>query len=72
MKELHEMGVAELGRALDAKAVSSVEVTEHLLACFAVHRNLGVVDMRQIAPTIAKILGIDFAAAKQSAVNYAK
>ena len=43
MKPLHAMGVAELGRALDAKAVSSVEITKHLLARLAVHQQLGAV-----------------------------
>ena len=41
MKALHEMGVAELGAALAAKAVSSVEVTTHLLARVATHEQLG-------------------------------
>jgi aspartyl-tRNA(Asn)/glutamyl-tRNA(Gln) amidotransferase subunit A len=41
MKALHDMGVAELGRALDAKHVSSVEVTTHLLARVAAHEQLG-------------------------------
>src|SRR4051812_48329418 len=31
-KQMHDMGVAELGRALAAKSVSSVEVTQALLA----------------------------------------
>ena len=31
-KELHDLGVAEAGRALASKAVSSVELTQHLLA----------------------------------------
>lgn len=43
MKALHEMGVAELGRALDGKAVSSVEATKHLLARLADHHDLGAV-----------------------------
>jgi aspartyl-tRNA(Asn)/glutamyl-tRNA(Gln) amidotransferase subunit A len=43
MKPLHEMGVAELGRALDTKAVSSVEATKHLLARLADHHQLGAV-----------------------------
>jgi len=38
---LHEMGVAELGRALRSKQVSSVEATQHLLARLAEHRQLG-------------------------------
>ena len=42
MKALHEMGVAELGRALASKDVSSVEATTHLLARLAKHRQLGV------------------------------
>jgi aspartyl-tRNA(Asn)/glutamyl-tRNA(Gln) amidotransferase subunit A len=41
MKPLHEMGVAELGRALAARDVSSVEVTKHLLARVASHEQLG-------------------------------
>src|SRR5438067_1706831 len=43
MKELHEMGVAELGRALDMKEVSSVEATRHLLERFAAHDELRAV-----------------------------
>ncbi len=38
---LHELGVAALGRALRAKQVSSTEVTQHLLARLASHRQLG-------------------------------
>jgi len=41
MKALHEMGVAELGRALASKEVSSAEVTKHLLARVATHEHLG-------------------------------
>ena len=41
MKALHEMGVAELGRALADKAVSSLEITTHLLARVATHEHLG-------------------------------
>ncbi|MFO1270772.1 MAG: Asp-tRNA(Asn)/Glu-tRNA(Gln) amidotransferase subunit GatA [Rubrivivax sp.] len=37
----HELGVAALGRALRAKQVSSTEVTQHLLARLASHRQLG-------------------------------
>ena len=43
MKALHEMGVAELGRALDAKEVSSVEATKHLLDRLAGHAELNAV-----------------------------
>jgi aspartyl-tRNA(Asn)/glutamyl-tRNA(Gln) amidotransferase subunit A len=39
--ELHHLGVADLARQLDAKAVSSVEVTKHLLARVAAHQQLG-------------------------------
>ena len=41
MKQIHEMSVAELGRAMDAEKVSSVEVTKHLLARVAEHEQLG-------------------------------
>ena len=43
MKALHEMGVAELGRALGARAVSSVELARHLQARIEQHRALGAV-----------------------------
>jgi aspartyl-tRNA(Asn)/glutamyl-tRNA(Gln) amidotransferase subunit A len=43
MKALHELGVAELGQALATKAVSSVEITKHLLARVAAHEQLGAV-----------------------------
>jgi aspartyl-tRNA(Asn)/glutamyl-tRNA(Gln) amidotransferase subunit A len=38
---LHARGVAELGRALQDKEVSSVELTQHLLARIAAHAHLG-------------------------------
>ncbi|HMC17125.1 MAG TPA: amidase family protein, partial [Albitalea sp.] len=41
MKALHEMGVADVGRALAAREVSSVEITKHLLARVASHEQLG-------------------------------
>jgi aspartyl-tRNA(Asn)/glutamyl-tRNA(Gln) amidotransferase subunit A len=41
MKQIHEMGVAELGRAMAAKQLSSVEATKHLLARVAAHQQLG-------------------------------
>ncbi len=41
MKRIHEMGVAELGRAMSSKDVSSVEATKHLLARVAAHEQLG-------------------------------
>ncbi|WP_077034131.1 Asp-tRNA(Asn)/Glu-tRNA(Gln) amidotransferase subunit GatA [Pelomonas sp. KK5] len=40
-KSLHEFGVAELGRALADKAVSSAEITQHLLARVTAHESLG-------------------------------
>jgi len=40
---LHDMGVADLGRAMGDKQVSSVEVTTHLLARLADHQQLGAV-----------------------------
>ena len=41
MKDLHSLGVAELGRALGAGSVSSVEITTHLLARLAAHPQVG-------------------------------
>lgn len=41
MKELHALSVAEMGRALDAREVSSTELTKHLLARVAAHEQLG-------------------------------
>ena len=38
---LHALGVAELSRALQDKQVSSVELTQHLLARIATHEHLG-------------------------------
>lgn len=38
----------------------------------AAGRNLGVIDMRQIAPTLAKVLGVALPAARMQPVNYAK
>ncbi len=40
-KELHDLGVAELGRALAGKQVSSVELATHLLARLAKYEHLG-------------------------------
>jgi aspartyl-tRNA(Asn)/glutamyl-tRNA(Gln) amidotransferase subunit A len=37
----HELGVADLGRALAARALSSVELTSHLLERFVAHERLG-------------------------------
>jgi len=41
MTALHQLGVAELARALDDRQVSSVEVTRHLLDRIAAHGDLG-------------------------------
>jgi len=43
MKAIHEMGVADLGRALDTKELSSVEATNHLLGRLAGHSELNAV-----------------------------
>ena len=59
MKELHEMGVAELGRALGSKAVSSVEVTTHLLARLANHPQLGVLLAHDHALALAQARAAD-------------
>ena len=47
MKQVHEMGVAELGRALAARQLSSVEAADALLRLQRLHipvANLAVVD----------------------------
>src|SRR4051812_20844234 len=41
MKDLQQLSAADMGRALDDKAVSSVELTKHLLARVAAHEHLG-------------------------------
>jgi len=43
MTALHQLGVIELGEQLDQGRVSSVEVTQHLLARLAEHQQLGTV-----------------------------
>jgi aspartyl-tRNA(Asn)/glutamyl-tRNA(Gln) amidotransferase subunit A len=40
-RPLHEMGVAELARAMASKQLSSAEATQHLLARIASHQHLG-------------------------------
>lgn len=41
MNDLHRLSVAEMGRALDAREVSSTELTKHLLARVATYEQLG-------------------------------
>jgi hypothetical protein len=38
----------------------------------AAGRNLGVIDMRQVAPTLARVLGVALPSAKLPAVRYGK
>ncbi|WP_280153303.1 Asp-tRNA(Asn)/Glu-tRNA(Gln) amidotransferase subunit GatA [Piscinibacter sp. XHJ-5] len=76
MKALHEMGVAELGRALASKEVSSTEATKHLLARVATHEHLGAwlavdaqhalaqaqaADQRRAAGAAGPLLGVPLA-----------
>jgi aspartyl-tRNA(Asn)/glutamyl-tRNA(Gln) amidotransferase subunit A len=56
---LHEMGVAELGRALAAKQVSSVEITSHLLARLAAHHDLGAVLAQDADASLAQARAAD-------------
>jgi aspartyl-tRNA(Asn)/glutamyl-tRNA(Gln) amidotransferase subunit A len=55
----HEMGVAELGRALASKSISSVEVTTHLLARLAAHEHLGTVLCSDEALAVAQAEAAD-------------
>ena len=41
--ELHELGVAEIGRALRERRFSSAELTQHLLTRLSTHARLGAV-----------------------------
>jgi aspartyl-tRNA(Asn)/glutamyl-tRNA(Gln) amidotransferase subunit A len=76
MKSIHTMGVAELGRALDSREVSSVEATTALLERMAAHAALGAVlasdrelalqqakaaDARRAAGESAPLLGVPIA-----------
>ncbi|GAP36417.1 Asp-tRNA(Asn)/Glu-tRNA(Gln) amidotransferase subunit GatA [Piscinibacter sakaiensis] len=73
---LHEQGVADLARGLAAGALSSVELTQHLLARVAAHRGLGAwlcvdedgalaqaaeADRRRAAGETAPLLGVPIA-----------
>ena len=73
MKALHDLGVAESSRALAAGQVSSLELTEHLLARVAEHDSLGcflhldaelalaaatAADLRRAAGSSAALLGV--------------
>ena len=73
---LHQMGVAELARALADKSVSSEEITRHLLDRIEAHRSLGAflqvdaegglaaaraADVRRAAGDPAPLLGIPIA-----------
>jgi aspartyl-tRNA(Asn)/glutamyl-tRNA(Gln) amidotransferase subunit A len=57
--QIHELGVAELGQALAAKAVSSVEITKHLLARVAAHEQLGAVLASDADAAIAQAAAAD-------------
>ncbi len=75
-KQIHELGVAELGRAMAGKEVSSLEVTQHLLARVTANEALGAflhvdadaalgaaraADARRAAGDAAPLLGVPLA-----------
>jgi aspartyl-tRNA(Asn)/glutamyl-tRNA(Gln) amidotransferase subunit A len=62
--ELHHLGVADLARQLDAKTVSSVEVTKHLLARVAAHQQLGAFLCTDEAVALAQAQAADDRRAK--------
>ena len=57
--QLHDMGVAELGRALASGQTSSVEITTHLLARVAAHEQLGAVLCTDAAQALAQARAAD-------------
>ncbi len=59
MKPLHECGVRDLGDALNAREVSSVEVTEHLLARIESHASLGALLHRDAEVSLAQAKAAD-------------
>jgi aspartyl-tRNA(Asn)/glutamyl-tRNA(Gln) amidotransferase subunit A len=62
--QIHDMGVAELGQALAAKALSSVEITKHLLARVAAHEQLGAVLASDTDAALAQAAAADARRAK--------
>jgi aspartyl-tRNA(Asn)/glutamyl-tRNA(Gln) amidotransferase subunit A len=65
--EPHEMGVAELGRALRAKQVSSVEITQHLLARAGDFKHLGAYLAQDERASLAQARSADEALARGTA-----
>ncbi len=76
MRPLHELGVHELADALNSRRISSVEITEHLLARVQAHATLGVMlhvdaevslaqaraaDMRRAKGATSPLLGVPLA-----------
>lgn len=76
MRPLHEQGVHELAEALTSRRISSVEITEHLLARVQAHATLGVMlhvdaevslaqaraaDMRRAKGATSPLLGVPLA-----------
>jgi len=61
---LHTLGVAGLGRALDAGTVSSVELTKHLLARVATHEHLGAFLTTDTEHALAQAVAADTRRAK--------
>ena len=64
MKPLHEQGVHELADALTARRISSVEITEHLLARLQAHARLGVLLHRNAEVSLAQARAADARRAK--------
>jgi len=64
---LHELGVAQLGRALAAGEVSSLELTQHLLTRVAVFEHLGAFLARDAELSLAQARAADAARARGQA-----
>jgi len=65
--ELHALGVAEIGRALRERRVSSVEITQHLLTRLSTHADLGTVLASDAEAALAQARAADAALARGTA-----
>jgi len=65
--ELHELGVADIGRALRERRFSSVEITQHLLTRLSSHADLGTVLASDAEAALTQARAADAALARGTA-----